>query len=176
MGHKAGIGAIFGIVTEEGVVKPDSPVVLLDRENKKIVRRQNTDVNGGFTFNGLNEQEATYMVFATDEDGAEPKNALIQDRILPVPAYSGATLWANWEYVARRDGAMTVWSGDYYEAPGGDIYPYDSQSLEMASAYPVPCRLEGAGSTGLSVLAPPAGAPHIPRMIYSLAIHHVLCF
>lgn len=164
MGHKPGIGAIFGIVTEEGVVKPESPVVLLDRENKKIVRRQNTDANGGFTFNGLNDQEATYMVFATDEDGADPKNALIQDRILPVPAYSGATLWSNWEYMARQKNALMVWSGDYSEYEG-NIYPNDSQvggssqTVGAASRY-----IAGIGSVHLAVDTPPAGAPHIPLL------------
>ena len=167
MGHKAGIGAIFGIVSEEGVVKPDSPVVLLDRENKKIIRRQNTDVNGGFTFNGLNDQEATYMVVATDEDGAEPKNALIQDRILPVPAYSGATLWANWEYVARRDGALTVWSGEYHQTEGGNILPYDSQTLLKHSSHVTPSRLLGVGTASLSVNPSPAGAPHIPAVRFT---------
>jgi hypothetical protein len=159
MGHKAGIGAIFGVVSEEGVAKPNSPVILLDRENKKIVRRQLTREDGGFTFNGLNENEATYMAIATDEDGGVPKNALIQDRILPVPAYSGATFWGNWPYLARRDGALVVWSGAYLES-GGQIRPFDSQTAGRTGEAPV--RLLGAGTVGISAVEPAVGAPQIP--------------
>jgi hypothetical protein len=163
MGHKAGIGAIFGVVSEEGVAKPNSPVTLLDRENRKVIRRQLTREDGGFTFNGLNENEATYMAFVTDEDGAVPKNALIQDRILPVPAYSGATLWANWEYLCFRDRAQAVWSGDFVES-AGQILPYCSQTLVKDAAFPVPCRLLGSGTSSLSVSEGPPGAPHIPMI------------
>ena len=161
MGHKAGIGAIFGIVTEEGVVKPDSPVVLLDRSNKKIVRRQNTDVNGGFTFNGLNEQEATYMVFATDEDGEEPKNALIQDRILPVPAYSGATFWGNWPFLAVRDGALDGWFGNYGLDVGDQLYPESFMAAQRIGPRAAAAHY-GVGTTGLAAVDPPVGAPQIP--------------
>jgi len=161
MGHKAGIGAIFGIVTEEGVVKPDSPVVLLDRENKKIVRRQNTDANGGFTFNGLNEQEATYMVFATDEDGEEPKNALIQDRILPVPAYSGATFWGNWQHLTRRDEASFCWVGGY-GVEDGRVMPYFQRASSNRSDHLFGARRFGSGEITINELESLVGAPHIP--------------
>ena len=164
MGHKAGIGAIFGIVSEEGVAKPNSPVVLLDRSNHRVVRKQWTREDGGFTFNGLNEQEATYIAYATDEDGEVPKNALIQDRILPVPAYSGATLWANWQYTARRDGAMFAWSGRYYqEEPSSLMLPYDSLSAFSRPGHDAPANLlGGSASTALASAPVVEGAPHIP--------------
>jgi hypothetical protein len=174
MGHKPGIGAIFGIVSEEGVAKPNSPVLLLDRENKKIVQRQLTREDGGFTFNGLNEEEATYMAVATDEDGDTPKNALIQDRILPVPAYSGATFWGNWQHLVRRDGALTACTGDYAQFTGDEVAPIDSLANQRFTTLPG-ARLLGAGAITLAPVDPIPGAPHIPIFQYTNRASYSAC-
>ena len=114
MPHKPGTGAIFGVVSEEGVAKEGAPVTLLDMRREQgigqaqIIARQLTVADGGFVFNGLNTAYGDYAVFASDEDGAEPKNALIRDRITPVPAHSGSTWLFNWRTNAIMLGAAGV--------------------------------------------------------------------
>ena len=112
--HRPGSGAIFGIVTEDGVVKSGSPVYLFDARRwagiaqKRLLGVQLTQPDGGFVFNGLNVQYKGYVLSATDEDGEEPKNALIQDRVQPIPAHQGATWFTNWWTEALFDGAFGV--------------------------------------------------------------------
>ena len=112
--HRPGSGAIFGIVTEDGVVKVDSPVYLYDARRhrgvgqKRLMGVQLTRPDGGFVFNGLNPAYKDYVLAATDEDGEEPKNALIQDRVQPIPAHQGVTWWTNWWAEALSDGASNV--------------------------------------------------------------------
>ena len=157
--HKPGIGAIFGIVTEEGVVKPNSPVYLLDmRRNEgvakgRVLAKQVTDGAGGFVFNGLNKQYAGYAVFATDEDGAEPKNALIQDRVLPVAAQQGSTWFVNWWTQAVWDGAVSILG--YYPLVGTppDWFIPGANGSDVLS-------LNNAADFSLMNIVP--GAPHIP--------------
>ena len=111
--HKPGIGAIFGIVTEEGIAKDNSPVYLYDMRRwegagkKKLLARRFTRPDGGFEFAGLNTNYGDYMVMVTDEDGEEPKNALVQDRVNPIPAHSGSGQLAEWYVRVMRDGAIT---------------------------------------------------------------------
>ncbi len=167
MGHKLGIGAIFGIVSEEGVAKPASPVTLLDRENHRVVARQMTRSDGGFTFNGLNQEEATYIAYATDEDGEVPKNALIQDRILPVPAYSGATYWNNWLYSAIQRAMFCGWAGHVAPNPANDnaLIPQAFPSVYNDDADNVAGNVAFT-SGSVTVNEYPAGqfpgAPHLP--------------
>ena len=110
--HKPGTGAIFGIVTEEGVAKDASPVYLYDTRRwegagkKKLLARRFTRPDGGFEFAGLNTNYGDYMVMVTDEDGAEPKNALVQDRVTPIPAHAGSGQLSEWYTRAMRDGAQ----------------------------------------------------------------------
>ena len=112
--HRPGTGAIFGIVTEDGVVKSGSPVYLYDARRwagiaqKRLLGVQLTQPDGGFVFNGLNPAYKDYVLSATDEDGVEPKNALIQDRVQPIPAHQGATWFTNWWVEALSDGAFGV--------------------------------------------------------------------
>ena len=128
--HKPGTGAIFGIVTEEGVAKDASPVYLYDTRRwegvgkKKLLGRRLTRPDGGFEFAGLNTAYGDYMVLATDEDGAEPKNALVQDRVTPLAAHSGAGNFAEWYTRAMRDGAQSgliAWPA--YEDKPGEVVP-----------------------------------------------------
>ncbi|MEG2265931.1 MAG: hypothetical protein RR932_06335 [Acinetobacter sp.] len=111
MPHRPGTGAIFGIVSENGVAKALSPVYLMDMRrdtgigNAKILSKQMTREDGGFTFSGLDTEYTNYSVMVSDEDGAEPKNALIQDRIQPVPVHLGAGHFADWYGRIFKDGA-----------------------------------------------------------------------
>jgi hypothetical protein len=113
--HKPGTGAIFGIVTEEGIAKEGSPVYLYDNRRhvgpgqKRLLSRRFTREDGGFEFAGLNQNYGDYMVMVTDEDGATPKNALVQDRVLPIPAHFGAGSYAEWYVRAMQDGAQAGW-------------------------------------------------------------------
>lgn len=111
MPHKVGNGAIFGILSEDGVAKTGFPVTLLDRTTGKRVGRQYTDDNGGFVFNGLNTETDDYQVIGQDEDGETYKNAVIRDRIKPVPGYQGATYWGNWRYLANQIGILASYEG-----------------------------------------------------------------
>lgn len=118
MPHKPGTGAIFGIVSENGVAKNASPVYLLDMRrdvavgDAKTISKQLTRADGGFTFSGLDPAYTDYAVMASDEDGAEPKNALIQDRVQPVPVHAGVGVYGDWYTRILKDGAdagMVPW-------------------------------------------------------------------
>ena len=158
MPHKPGIGAIFGIVSEDGLVKENSPVILIDSRRDadgqhQIVGRQLTKPDGGFVFNGLDTTYTDYMLVATDEDGVEPKNALIQDRVQPITAHQGSTWWSNWWVNAWRNKAVIVGSG----YPG---LASDSRNIVdvKTGAYVVPLGLDASG------LSLTVGAPHIPAV------------
>lgn len=112
MPHRPGVGAIFGIVSENGLAKDGSPVYLLDMRRDvgvgqaKIIVKQLTREDGGFSFTGLDPDYSDYAVLASDEDGVEPKNALIQDRVQPIPAHSGTGAMHEWHTRVMKDGAM----------------------------------------------------------------------
>lgn len=78
-----GTGGIYGIVSEDGTALPNRPVVLLDRDSFQKIGYTTTDTNGGYAFNGLNENRE-YTVFSVDPSGPPYKNALIWDRIQPI--------------------------------------------------------------------------------------------
>ena len=126
--HKPGVGAIFGIVTEEGIAKDNSPVYLYDNRRylgtgkKRLLSLRHTRPDGGFEFAGLNTNYDDYMVLATDEDGEEPKNALVQDRVTPVPAHSGSGGLSEWYIQASKDGAQVGWLG-YPVIDDGATFP-----------------------------------------------------
>ena len=111
MPHKPGVGAIFGIVSEDGTAKDDSPVYLMDMRRDlgegqmKLLAKQKTRPDGGFTFAGLDPEYDGYAVIATDEDGSPEKNALIQDRVQPVPAHAGAGAYSEWYARIMKSGA-----------------------------------------------------------------------
>lgn len=119
MARITGIGAIFGIVSEDGIAKTASPVNLYNRTTGQLISRQLTKPDGGFVFNGLNQNSSEYLLTATDEDGTVPKNALSQDRVQPIPAHSGATFWGNWANLSRTLGAV----GGYAGGADGDNAP-----------------------------------------------------
>lgn len=113
MTRNVGIGAILGIVSEDGNAKSASPVNLYDRVTGELLARALTAPDGGFVFNGLNQNYSGYLLTATDEDGTPPKNALSQDRVQPIPAHSGATFWGNWANLSRTLGAVGGYAGGY---------------------------------------------------------------
>lgn len=83
-------GAIYGVVSEEGSIKANNPVVLMDHATLKILARTLTDVNGGYMFNYLDKDKTDYMVFTVDNTGPEPKNALIRDYVTPITVANGS--------------------------------------------------------------------------------------
>lgn len=83
-------GAIYGIVSEEGAVKVNNAVVLMDHTSLFPIAKTYTDQYGGYMFNNLDPHKTDYMVFTIDNDGVEPKNALIKDYVQPVTSASGA--------------------------------------------------------------------------------------
>jgi len=122
MPHKPGIGAIFGITAEDGVAA-QKRVVLMDRSNLTVVRRTVGDVDGAYFFNGLNADTDDYLVFGVDDDGSPSKEALIRDKITPIPAYQGATFLGNWDVLAARKRPLAGWGG-LTSLAGETILPY----------------------------------------------------
>lgn len=112
MPHKPGIGAIFGVTAEDGVAA-QKRVVLMDRSNLTVVRRTTGDVDGAYVFNGLNADTDDYLIFGVDDDGSPTKEALIRDKITPVPAHQGATFLGNWHILAQRKRPIAGFAGDY---------------------------------------------------------------
>lgn len=82
-------GAIYGIVSEEGAIKVGNPVVLMDHATLQIIAKTVTDQYGGYMFNNLDPDKTDYMVFTVDNDGVEPKNALIKDYVTPITTNNG---------------------------------------------------------------------------------------
>lgn len=152
MPHKPGIGAIFGIASEDGVAKVTSPVRLYDRTNGALVSAQFTDDNGGFTFNGLNPDTSDYMVVATDEDGSPPKNAIIRDRIQPVAGYQGSVYWQNWQYLSSQLGSIARLTG-VQDAHGDFMVDYPSAP-----------NMRWLGTQPLQQASITPGAPHLPSL------------
>lgn len=111
MPHMPGNGAIFGVISEDGLAKTGFPVSLVDRSTGKLVSRQLSNENGAFAFNGLNPNTDDYQVIGQDEDGETYKNAVIRDRVQPVPGYQGASYWGNWRYTAIQYGAHSFYDG-----------------------------------------------------------------
>ena len=109
MPHKAGIGIITGIVTEDGI--PCSKrIALVDRSNLTIIARTQSNDDGKYTFSGLNTETDDYLVFGVDDD-IEFKNAEIHDRIRPISGHQGATYPYNWLWLVLRKNPTNVWTG-----------------------------------------------------------------
>lgn len=157
MPHKPRMGAIFGIVSENGVAKEASPVYLLDMRRdmgvgqSKILAKQFTQPDGGFVFSGLDPDYSDYALMASDEDGAEPKNALIQDRVQPIPSHAGTGAFGDWYSRVFKDGATS----GIVAAPVREQSPQRPLGLTSAVVYSV-----DPPSFGISI-----GVPEIPSMI-----------
>ena len=119
MPHRPGIGAIMGIVSEDGVAS-QKRVTLMDRSNLKVVARTTSDENGAYLFNGLNPDTNDYLVLAVDDDGNPAKEAIIHDYIQPIPAYQGATFMGNWEKRMQSYYPASGWAG-VFDAAGAPV-------------------------------------------------------
>jgi len=167
MPHKPGNGAIFGIVSEDGASKPDFPVTLLDRTNGNIVNRRYTDLNGGFVFAGLNPETDDYQVIAQDEDNPPFKNAIIRDRIQPVPGYQGATYYGNWRLKSAEFNTIAFYDGTTINDPD------PGYGIKIISPYPSnnhPVLLEGVSGSSKAEIQPVLNAsitPGDPSIPYS---------
>lgn len=156
MPHKPGVGAIFGIVSEEGVAKPSSPVFLYDRTTGYLVAKTYTANDGGFVFNGLNPDTNDYYVVATDEDGSPRKNALIRDYVQPIRAHLGAHWWQNWQTAVSMLSPQALFSG-YTDA--------DGVPTTLSSKF----YIYGSATVGGSITP---GAPHAASVQFNDALAH----
>ena len=149
MPHRQGIGAIYGIVTEDGA-PARKRVVLLDRTTLSVVARTQSDENGSYAFTGLNPDTNDYLALAVDDDGIPCKEAICHDYIKPVPAHQGATFYGNWEKRVLRDYPLSGWLGGV--DTGGNV-------LGLTAGV---SQFHGAGlSVGESITP---GAPHLPSL------------
>ena len=132
-------GAIYGIVSEEGVPKVGTVVALMDHTTMQIIGETVTDQYGGYMFNNLDPEKTNYMLVAVDDDGVEPKNALIKDYVTPIKTANG-TLGGNFTSVvdaltpcfARIPFASA--SGDTtFAAPFGGSHRADAYDVRYGS-------------------------------------------
>ena len=109
-----GSGGIYGIVSEDGVAQANRPVVLFERDTFYKVGYITTDENGGYAFNGLNENRE-FMVMSYDPSGPPYKNALVWDRINPINTKGKLTPQSAFWARRARDSAlgMCVSYADY---------------------------------------------------------------
>ena len=131
MPHRQGIGAIYGIVTEDGA-PARKRIVLMDRTTLSVVARTTSDENGAYAFAGLNPDTNDYLALAVDDDGAPCKEAICHDYLQPVPAHQGATFWGNWGKRALRDYPVTGWMGT--ADGGGAIHGLTTPTIQEGSA------------------------------------------
>ena len=109
-----GAGAIYGIVSEDGVALPNRPVFLFERDSFSRVGFTTTDVNGGYAFQGINDARQ-YMVMSYDPSGPPYKNALVQDRITPINARASISpVSAFWARRAKDTALGAVFSINNY--------------------------------------------------------------
>lgn len=148
MPHRPGIGAIFGITSEDGVAA-QKRVVLMDRSNLTVIARTVANADGGYVFSGLDPDSNDYIVLAVDDDGTPRKEAIIHDYIQPIPAYQGATFMGNWEKRAMSGDPLAGFLG---------LLDQNGRPISIAD-YEV--YFEGTAVTyGLPSITP--GAPHLP--------------
>ena len=106
----SGDGGIYGIVTEDGIPVARQ-VLLLEREFFTPIRRTISTADGAYSFTNLN-RDREYAVLAIDstEEPGQPgvyKNALIRDRITPIPANGLPTDGLPWFFRVRRSMRLT---------------------------------------------------------------------
>ena len=172
MPHKPGTGAIFGIVSEEGLVKDNSPVYLYDVRRdlgagkSRLLAKRFTRSDGGFEFAGLDTSYTDYMLLATDEDGATPKNALIQDRVQPIDGHSGAGIPSEWYLQSLRNGAV---AGVFGWPIPDDSFGIPQPRAFWARAY----QTRAAGDTlfWAPMINPPTSIPNMNLWEYNFLGH-----
>jgi hypothetical protein len=152
MPHTIGIGAIFGIVSEDGVAKSGGRIGLYDRSTMQLVKKTTADALGGYVFTGLDPTTTDYLVLAVDDDGSPAKNALVQDYIQPIPAHMGSSWLGNWRWLAGQKAVigMAVPHGETDQTVSRSVYP----------AYGPPINNTGSVTWYESSMTP--GAPQYP--------------
>ncbi|QXN70902.1 hypothetical protein DARTUKUTA_49 [Bacillus phage vB_BspP_Dartukuta] len=172
MPHMPGNGAIFGVISEDGLAKTGFPVSLVDRTTGKLVSRQLSDGNGAFAFNGLNQNTNDYQVIGQDEDGETYKNAVIRDRIQPVPGYQGASYWGNWRYAAIQYGVHSFYDGqlahNYLEDTQSGTVPSYSAGQAPRFRYS-PNNSTGTVTKPVMDVSITQGDPSIPATTFDLS-------
>jgi hypothetical protein len=154
MPHSTGIGAIFGIVSENGIAKSGARVGLYDRSTMGLIRTTTADALGGYMFNGLNQTSSDYLVMALDDDGSPAKNALVQDYIQPISAHMGATAYCNWYALAMQKDPYVVWEPRYVSSIPVLMAPTHMTSFTT-----------GTFSPDQATLTP--GAPDVPSVLFT---------
>ncbi|WP_395146965.1 LamG-like jellyroll fold domain-containing protein [Moraxella atlantae] len=160
MPHKAGNGAIFGIVSEDGVPS-QKRITLMDRSNLSIVAKTVSDNDGAYAFTGLNPDTDDYLAFAVDDTGDTTKKPIIYDKIRPISAHMGGLYWANWyllsmsheplvqllgvtDNASTNNFVLTGGAGRHYWGSFGDILPNQNTVTQGAASLPTTQLLNGA--------------------------------
>ena len=157
MPHKLGVGAIKGIVSEDGVVS-QKRVALIDRSTLKVIAVTESDEGGAYVFKGLNADTNDYIVVGVDDSqdvAGEYKQAMIFDRVKPFSAHIGSIFYGNWYFVSKGKDPIAAWFGDFDSSV--NKYPIvlgNSRALSRAN------------DNGLSTYqeATFVGAPHIATL------------
>lgn len=126
-------GVILGIVSEEGVIKANHPLILVDGGNLQPIARTVTDANGGYIFNNLDPYKTDYMIFTVDTDGDPRKNALIKSSIQPITTSNGVLNGNFWGMVdaLAPDQAVAVFTSSGTNA----AVPWTSTQVHRLGAH-----------------------------------------
>lgn len=76
-------GTLSGKVQVEGVDAPYINVRLYYRPTGQMIKQMYTDVNGEWSFDGLETGSNDYYVLAIDPDGGTQYNVVVYDRVEP---------------------------------------------------------------------------------------------
>ena len=115
MPHKLGVGAIKGIVSEDGVVS-QKRLLLIDRSTLKVIAVTESDENGGYIFTGLNADTDDYIVVGVDDTqdvAGDYKQAMIFDRVKPFSTHIGSLFYGSWYFVSKGKDPIAAWFGDF---------------------------------------------------------------
>lgn len=119
--NERGAGGIYGVVSEDSVAANGYPVAALSRTTMDRIAYTLSEADGGYTLNGLNPDNE-YLVLAVDPSGPTPKNAIVWDRVKPIPST---------KYVASDDRFLAHRLRDPYLGPTlaysdvvPTLYPY----------------------------------------------------
>ncbi|WP_318342515.1 LamG-like jellyroll fold domain-containing protein [Acinetobacter sp. 16] len=157
MPHKLGVGAIKGIVSEDGVVS-QKRILLVDRSTLKIVAVTESDEGGAYIFNGLNADTNDYLVVGVDDSpdvAGDYKQAMVFDRVKPFSAHIGSIFYGNWYFVSKSKDPIAAWFGDF-----------DSSVTRCPIVLGNSRALARTNYNGLSTYQAPTfvGAPHIATL------------
>lgn len=157
MPHKLGVGAIKGIVSEDGMVS-QKRVVLIDRSTLKVIAVTESDEGGAYIFNGLNADTNDYIVVSVDDSqdvAGEYKQALVFDRVKPFSAHIGSLFYGNWHFVSKSKDPIAAWFGGF-----------DSSVNQRPIVLGNSRALSRTNDNGLSTYQVPTfvGAPHIATL------------